>query len=320
VNKLDVVDVDPASQRVYGTTWVTVFSPRTDAYSVGVTPNDGWGDALEVGGTAVASVGAPRAGRAGLTRRNYAIGAGGCERVPVQVWATKSFTANWSARISAGGAPDPSRTEGSGTGPQFGSDLRHPPGDATRVVGSFAHRLPIPELVDCVAFYAGDAYPLPGEVITRGDPVRLVLDQGVSATQWLQANGKLDPLLRRVQSYAERPGQKNAAAQQPTVFTGPLPLWGVMFHESSLKNDEGVTARNASLRRLDQSWRLSPDNRDEVLVVGRVAPPIGPAEEALTGPSAASKLWLKGLPGSEREPIPGRARQETWVRFYIPIK
>ena len=101
----------------------------------------------------------------------------------------------------------------------------------------------------------------------------------------------------------------------------PGPMLGALFHEATLKNEEGVFARNASVRRLDQSWRLSSENRDEVIVVGRAAPPSGPAEEVLTGPNAPSKLWLKGFPGEgERWKIPGTARQETWVRFYLPVR
>ncbi len=314
VNKLDVVDVDPASARIYGTTWFTVFSPRIDSYAVGVTPGDGWSTEEQPEGTVVASIGAPRVGRAGLTRRKYAAGANGLENVPIQVWSTKSFSANWSARL------DP-LFELPGVPFRFTSNLVHPPGDRTKAIGTFTHNLPLPELTDCVAFYAGQAYPLPGEVIVRGYPVRLVLDQGTPSTQWLQTNAKLEPLLSLVQSYAERPGQKNVQRQQQAASTGPLPLMGMLFHEGSLRNDEGVTARNASFRRLDQSWRLSPENRDEVIVVGRVAPPLGPAEGVLTGPNAPAKLWLKSLPGSgERRPTPGTARQETWVRFYIPVR
>ncbi len=324
VNKIDVVDVDPASGRIYGTTWFTVFSPRIDSYSVGVTPGAGWAADEMPEGTAVASLGAPRAGRAGLTRRKYEVGTNGLESVPIQVWSTKAFVANWSARLESA-KPTKLTIRPSETQPQFASDLAHPPGDRTKVVGAFRHDLPLPELMDCVAFYAGQAYPLPGEVIVRGGTTRLVLDQGEPATQWLQKSANLEPLLNRVQSYAERPGQKNAQRQQQqqTVHSGPLPLMGMLFHESSLKNDEGVIARNASLRRLDQSWRLSADNRDEVIVVGRVSPPPGASEDVLAGPNAPApaKLWLKGLPGAgERRPSPGSARQETWVRFYIPIK
>ena len=48
VNKLDMVDVDPASGRIYGTTWFTVFSPRIDSYTLGVTPGEGWSSSARV--------------------------------------------------------------------------------------------------------------------------------------------------------------------------------------------------------------------------------------------------------------------------------
>ena len=319
VNKIDVVDVDPESNHVYGTTWFTVFSPKIDTYTIGVVPGEGWGFG-PFAGAPVNWLAHPRSGRPGFVRRKYAVHVegetvdDGLENVPIQVWSTKAFAANWSA---------PSRKP-SGfeiQGPRLTLSLTHPPGDRAKVIGTFRHDLPVPVLTDCVAFYAGQAYPLPGEVIVRGEPVRLVLDQGEPASRWLQTRGQLDMLLNRVQSYAERPGQKLSQKQQLQAFTGPLPLWGVLFHEGTLKNEEGTYARNASLRRLDQSWRLSPDNRDEVIIVGRAVPQYGPAEEILTGPNSPSRLWLKGLPGSgERQPISGTARQETWVRFYLPVR
>lgn len=320
VNKIDVVDIDPASERIYGTTWFTVFSPKIDTYTIGVTSGDGWADPVYWRTDPTVNwVGAPRGGRPGIVQRKYAIHAddtnvaNGLEHVPIQIWSTKAFMANWSAGLDWKLVPDrPVRLH---------SALVHPPGDPTKVIGTFRHDLAVPTLTDCVAFYAGQTYPLPGEVIIRGQPVRLVLDQGVTAVQWLQTKGQLETLLNRVQSYAERPGQKLSQKQQPQAFTGPLPLWGVLFHEGTLKNEEGTYARNASLRRLDQSWRLSPDNLDEVIIVGRVAPQYGPAEEILSGPNAPSKLWLKGLPGSgDRQPITGTARQETWVRMYLPVR
>src|SRR5262249_45914336 len=72
VNKLDVVDVDLASNRIYGTTWLTVFSPKIDNYTIGVEPGNGWGLFPEEG-TSVNWVGAPRGGRPGIIRRKYAI-------------------------------------------------------------------------------------------------------------------------------------------------------------------------------------------------------------------------------------------------------
>ncbi|AMV28970.1 hypothetical protein VT84_31540 [Gemmata sp. SH-PL17] len=319
INKIDVVDVDAPSNRIYGTTWFTIFSPRIDSYTVGVTPGSDWGTDEQPKGTAVECIGAPRSGRAGITRRKYAVEPTGLENVPIQIWSTKAFSANWSSPLDIPASQAPTGQ----THRRLEANLVHPPGDRAKVLGSFEHNLPLPELTECVAFYAGHAYPLPGEVIVRGAPVRLVLDQGTPATQWLQKNAGLDALLARDPAYAQRPVQKNVQRQslQQTALGGPLPLMGMLFHEGALKNDEGVIAGNASLRRLDQSWRLAPDNRDEVIVVGRVAPPLGSAEDVLTGPNAPAKLWLKGLPGSgERRPIPGTARQETWVRFYIPVK
>lgn len=315
INKIDVVDVDPASGRVYGTTWFTLFSPRIDTYTIGVTPGAGWGDAEP--GTAVSWVGAPRGGRASLLRRSYRYHsdadavAGGLEKVPVQVWSTKSFVANWSGRIPPGRFDPPAGT---------GDPLYHPPGDPNLVAGAFTLNLPVPVLSDCVLFYAGQAYPLPGGGTVRsGETIRPAWDKLTPAPQWLQKEAGLREVLQRVPTYAARPGARPAAASPPTGF---FPPWGVLFHEGSLTYGEDEVARNASLRRLDQSWRLSADNRSEVILTGRAVAPSGTdAGAALSGPGAASRLWLRGLPGSGADPrIPGTARQETWVRVYLPVK
>jgi hypothetical protein len=99
-------------------------------------------------------------------------------------------------------------------------------------------------------------------------------------------------------------------------------MWGVFFHESALTYAEGIVPRNASLRWLDQSWRLDPANRDEVILVGRVPPQHGPAEASLAGAGSPSRLWLHGVPGTDavRTPLPGSGRQETWVRIFLPVK
>jgi len=317
VNKTDVIDVDPASGRIYGTTWLTIFSPKIDEYNLAITPGKGWTRQLDPTGTLVSWVGSPRAGRASLLQRRYEYRsdsrgvASSLEKVPIQVWSTKSFIANWSAPI--------------GPTELFDSKLVHPPGDPTAVVGTFVNHLPVPVLSDCMLFYAGQAYSLPGWTLNSGDTVRLVLDKGSLATQWLQKEGNLENILLRVQAYAERPAANRAAVQTsstPNPIGGLFPLWGLLFHEAALPYAEGVLPRNASLRRLDQSWRLTPTNRSEVILVGKVTPPIGPAEERLSGSDSPTRLWLKSLPGSgaPREAIPGIGRQETWVRVYLPVK
>lgn len=326
VNKIDVVDVvaetDPETRKpggsVFGTTWLTVFSPTIDAYTVGVTPAEGWAAAGESGRALVGWSGGPRGGRASLLRRRYeyhtdpATGtvADGLTGVPVQVWSTKSFTANWSAAI------DPAA-------PVVESRLVHPPGDPARAIGTFVNRMPFPAVTDCVAFYAGQAYPL--GTILGGQEVRLVLDRGQPATQWLQDSGQLAEVLARAPAGGPAPVAVNrsGAPAAPTAgAAGALPLWGVLFHEAALRNDEGVIPRNASLRRLDQSWRLAATNRDEVIVVGRVLPPAGEAEPLFGGPDSPSRVRLKGLPGEgrDRPPVPGLGRLESYVRLYLPVR
>src|SRR4029079_6981353 len=102
VTKIDVVDVDPASNRVYGSTWFSVFSPKIDTYTVGLESGADWSEGAREGAT-VNALGAPRGGRPGIARRKYTINAegqrvaSGLENVPIQVWSTKAFSANWSA-------------------------------------------------------------------------------------------------------------------------------------------------------------------------------------------------------------------------------
>jgi hypothetical protein len=299
VNKVDIVDVDAATNRSYGTSMFTIFSPRIDTYTIDLTPGSEWGERQP--GTTATWYGSPRTGQASLTRRKYATRADGLDQVPIQVWSTKAFTANWSTKLNDSAIE---------------STLTHPPGDTAKVIGTFRHNLPVPELTDCIAFYGGQAYSIPGDVILRGSRVRLVFDQSELATQWLQKKSQLEQLLTRVQSYAERPGQRNVQRQQlqQQVFSGPLPLTGMLFHEGSLRNDEGVIARNSSLRRLDQSWRLTQDNRDEVIILGRVSTPSGPADRVFTETNSPAILRFNN------KPVWGSARQETWVRFYIPVR
>lgn len=290
VNKVDVVDVFPAAGpvpgRVHGATWFTVFAPRSEAFDVAVAPAPGWAGA---GGGTTGWAGGPRGGRAGLLRRSYAYAAPadprdgrdvahGLSGVPVPTWATKGFAGEW-----VGGFPDKDVL--------VESRLEHPPGDPAKAIGTFVNRLPAPELTDCVAFYAGQAYPL--GTILSGQEVRLVLDRGTPAGQWLQENGRLPDLL------APATGRAGAAARG-------LPLWGLLFHEAALRNDEGVLPRNASVRRLDQSWRLTPDNRHEVVVVGRAGPAASPP----------TRLTLTGRAGAPAFV----GRQETYVRLYLPVK
>ncbi len=311
VNKLDIVEVvaefDPQTGKpvghIYGTTWFTLFSPKIDRYTLGVTPAEGWHGTSDP--TLIAWSGGPRGVRASLSRRRYAYHvdpratADALENVHIQVWSTKSFTAHYAAGM------DPAS-------PIVESRLYHPIGGPELVFGTFVNRMPFPELRECVAFYAGKAYPL-GTILADSE-VRLVLDKSreVPAIDWLQREGQLSSLLSL--------GPIGSAT--PTAQLETVPLWGVLFHEASLRNEEGVYPRNASLRKLDQSWRLSTENRSEVIIVGRMATTTRGMNVASGGPNSPSNLWLQGVPqpGESAPDVQGIGRQETFVRIYLPVK
>jgi hypothetical protein len=111
--------------------------------------------------------------------------------------------------------------------------------------------------------------------------------------------------------------REGGAAPAGPELTGALQM-GLLFHEAM--NTRG-DPNNGALRRVDQSWRVAPENADEVILVGRVAQASGPAEQITTGPASACRLWLGELPtsGKPRPLIPGTMRQDTYVRVFIPL-
>lgn len=317
LNKVDVVDVDLAGGRVYGRTWLTVFSPRIDSYTIGVEPKEGWAVSRPDGPAPrplVDWMGGGRGGGSSFLSRGYSyhvdpdarVIADGLVRVPIQVWSTKAFTANWSGFTDRGTPP-------------VAADLSHPPGDPDAVRGSFVNNLPVGSLRDPVLFYAGNAYKLP--TLTPGQRVSVPATKANSGlppdTDWLSLNASvnLTGLQAGYNQWGGRPTQ--------AVTTSSLSLWGVLFHEKKGAQKGAQSLNNATLRDLDQSWRLDPENRDEAILVARVETVNGLARDILGDPVGASptRLWLKGLPqpGANPPDIPGTLRQETYVRVYIPI-
>jgi hypothetical protein len=320
LNKVDVVDVDLAGGRVYGRTWFTIFSPRIDSYTIAVEPRDGWGVAPPAPvppnqAALVGWMGGGRGGGAGIISRGYAYNtdesgrvlADGLDRVPIQVWSTKAFTASWTAPADPGT-------------PLVAADLYHPPADPNAVAGSFVSNLPVSALQEPVLFYRGTAYKLPP--LTPGREVDVIAAGRAAAgglppdNDWLARNATLPA----ANQPGYNPGFGRSGSAVPT--TSNLSLWGALFHEKALGRGVGAL-QNASLRELDQSWRLSDEYRDEAILVARVSES-GLAESVMADPTGPSvtKLWLKGLPGNPngRQPVPGTLRQETYIRVYIPVK
>jgi hypothetical protein len=317
VNKIDIVDVDPATNRVYGRTWFTVFSPRIDTYRVGLEPAPGWFAAGGAhGGALVDWTGAGSGRRGGLFRRSYQYGlaqpgdpatarfADGLVDVPIQVWSTKGFTADWSAMLDK-------------QAPPVVSDLVHPPANPAHVVGTFTLNLPFKELQDVHLVYAGKAYKW--DAIPTGVPVNAFLDDTKVDGEWIAKLTSLSVFTTVNQPNFGRPSTPKLQS------SGVAPAFQLMFHEETLKSNDTAAPRNSSHRRLDQTWRLSSLHRDEVMIVGRV-PMVrdGDAEAVLTAPDSPSptRIWLKELPGgaANRTPQQGTLQQETFVRIYLPVK
>ncbi len=328
VNKIDVVDVDLAGGRVYGNTYFTIFSPRIDSYTISVEPRAEWTTPLPNEPSPPVLVdwmaGGRGGGGSGILSRGYSYSSGvdgggfrtgeGLVRVPIQVWSTKAFTASWSGYVDranplvVANEPDVS--------------LYHPPGDPETLAGSFKNNLPVESLKDAVLFYAGNAYKLP--TLTPGQTVNVVAgkggDRGSSLAlidNWFGTNAIVLPSTA-THNYGRRGGYNETAGPSS------LSLWGALFHERAAAS--GVRLQNASLRHLDQSWRVKESNRDEAILVARVDNASGSklSEEVMTSPTGPSvtKLWLKGLPGNPagRTPVPGTIRQETYIRVYIPVR
>ena len=330
VNKIDVVDIDVGGNRVYGQSWFTIFSPRIDNYTVGIEPKEPWAYGSQDEEikykpvTVVDWMGGSRVGQGGgIARsvRNYQYRidprggtnqssgtANGLASVPVQVWSTKTFTANWSGYLDA-------KT------PPVTSTVAHLPAAPLGASGTITINLPLPEVTDAIAYFAGKPYRL-DKGIGTGVPVKFNPGTTPEAQDWARAELAPDAkFYSSGDSNEYNPRGRSAAA---TPVGGPIALWSMLFHEKGVATDtNGRSLQNSTLRRLDQSWRLSEANTEEVIVLLKLAKVSGNADEMMLGADSGSPstLWLKALPGSGPRPaVPGTLQQETYIRIYIPVK
>jgi len=338
VNKVDLIDVDLHQPRqAYGRTWFALFSPRAQSYTVGLEPAAGtWtapippsapGPVLTLleGGDRT-----PRTGASGLFPRpyEYVEEAQGLLRVPVPVWATRSFAASWRAPLLAKQPPI-------GIEDDIGPIRRARDGDG--LVGRLTNNLPA-ELRTVALFYREKWYSLgtlaPGES-RRVEPLfgRDAQGQNRPLAQWFQvtppdrglAAGRSDPLAPNL-PLAPTGRPIPVTAEERSTYRVIKPL---LFYRAFRSADDR-TATNAGLRSLDQTWRLRPQPevpigqhfRDEAILVART-PMLSDRAETVAGHGASpSRLWLGDLPGDEpaRPSLAGFITQETFVRVFIPIQ
>jgi len=299
VNKVDLVQIDlhPAgSPQVYGTTWFSLFSPRISNYTLGVEPSPAWAEpAVGVdprSGTVLSLLAAPeqasRIGSQGLFPQpyDYAPDASGLKGMPIPVWSSRAFVANWRAPAKKAAPP-------------IAADLavsRLPDG---LIQGPLTNNLDVP-LEGLVAFYQGRMYPVgtlqPGETRRTEDEVQ------------------------------RAKGQERGIWKDSNVFRGPgvngFVVKNLLFPELTGEGtNSGLRAYDQGWRLSQQPEyrsRGTPNWRHEVILVGRLAPSAGRGNAA----DAPARLWLGALPEAGKEPpeLEASVRQETYVRVFIPVR
>jgi hypothetical protein len=301
INQVDVIEYDLRAPQAYGRTWLTLFSPRIQNYTVGVAPAAGWAAPPANTTALVTMLESPartnRQGSAALFRQpyTYAENATAVERMPVPVWATRSFTASWRAPL------DPAK-------PAFEASLKLVNDKPT---GSITSNLPVP-LMDVVVFYKGQWRDL--KEIKPADPV-LRPGQPCNLAQLFAERINARP----VRDWCHDP------AAQTSSLAGPARAFPLLRDAMFYSDGSRDRVYNSGLRSLNQSWRLRPlptpiDARaeerdryaDEVIVVGRTGVHAGKALKLTEEAAAPTRLNLD-------PPLTGYLTQEAVVRVYVPL-
>ncbi len=326
VNKVDVIDVDMhGGGQVYGRTWLTLFSPRVQAYTLGLAPAGGaWSGApaADAPPPTLALLGVnetQRGGTQGLFPRPYEFAADGAGlvKVPVPVWATRSVEASWRAPLP--------KTPPLGITDALGLPRASKGGKG--LSGKLTNNLETP-LLGCVLFYKERWYDLgklePGES-KQLDPLFAADAQGQNrdVPSWFG-----DEILKPGDPLGRAGERINANFRLGRGRETYLAVKKAMFFQASGR----TTETNAGLRTLDQSWRLRaltehpagdrPRWRDEAILVARTPMLSDEANWVSEHAATPSRLWVGKLPEAGAEPprLSGSITQETFVRFFIPVQ
>jgi hypothetical protein len=111
-NQTDLVDVDAASGFMRGTTWLNIFSPRTDSLNLSLRTMHPDGRNNAETHSWIAWLGLQGGAMGGMNPRganptpwpehyNFSPDLHAMLGVPIQVWSSKSFTGRWSASTAA---------------------------------------------------------------------------------------------------------------------------------------------------------------------------------------------------------------------------
>ncbi|HKB03489.1 MAG TPA: hypothetical protein VKD90_14800 [Gemmataceae bacterium] len=336
INKVDVVDIDLIGKRVDGNAWFTLFSPRIQNYTIGIepagAPSSGTSEpAWTAGDPSVTARDSLLGWQSNVERNRYGGGGGGglfskrykyqssvdpddpnhdlyasgLEGVPIQVWTTKAFSALWTAPI------DPAK-------PPITADLTQQTDKV--LVGTITNNLPTDQFTDRALFWRGKVYELPDFPVGVTKFVSFAAEPGTQEVKdWLnKASAGYVPM--RQQNYYPTSGEAG------TTTNPNFRLWPVLFADVSMDVNRQY-APNASLRKLDQSWRVAADRPEQAVLVLRLPTRDGvkemkTAEDMTRDPASPSRLWLGELPtGNKPRPaVQGTLKQETYIRVFIPVE
>ncbi len=310
INKIDLVDIDlHGSGQVYGHSWFTLFSPRIQNYTIGVEPAaPEWGgrwDASDadapVPPVIVSTMDGLEPGLGGNTQSlfrrpyEYASEASGLVRVPIPVWATRTFTSSW--RVPLKDAQSKDRP------PPIQAELRISR-DGRALSGPITNNLPA-ELREAVLFFQGQWYKV-------GDLVP-------GATHEVAPQFEPDVKPHNLQEWFS---DQNVLNLQPS---GSYRMLRAFLFSGA---PGGGQQPNSGLRQFDEGWRVLSQGegqqrryRDEAILVARTPPRSDRAEAIAQDGVSPARLWLDELPGTQpqRPALSGYLQQETYVRIYIPL-
>lgn len=319
INKIDLVEIDlHGAGDVYGQSWFTLFSPRIQNYTIGLEPAaPEWGGRADaeapMPAVSVAVMDGPEPGQGGnmqsLFRRpyEYAADAGGLRRMPIPVWATRTFTASWHVPLcdtQAKDRPAPIQAE-----------LRVSR-DGRALSGAITNNLPA-ELQGSVLFFQGQWYSLGDLAPGEARDVAPLFERNVNPhplTEWFTSR-VLAPHTVLAASGQQRP---------PPNLTSHKTLDVLLFYSIPGAGPQP----NSGLRQLDEGWRVLSQGegqqrrfRDEAILVARTLPRSDRAETVAQDGVSPTRLWLDALPGTQaqRPALQGYLQQETYVRIYIPL-
>lgn len=285
INKVDLVEIDIPRERVMGTSWFAIFSPRLQNYNIDLEPqgvNSAMPTLSWLGRYSMYS-GSRMVGQSqgGLFERDYDYtpNATGLRQLPIQVWSQKSLEGRWL------GTMDRSR-------PPIESSLVK---ERLYITGKIRSKLPV-KLYGAKLLYADKVWSL-GDMEPDKEYDLSQLDQSSSGV--MSAN------------YFERKLSRSGDSAQQPDFAGDMN--GLLF---ASRSSDGNTKPNEFLRFLNQSWRLK--DYGEAVLIGTLADEYGEAVKLNQGGGLGTKLKLTNGAGADL--VTGTMRQSTFLRVFIPVK